>query len=97
MPEVAVGFGEGSTSLLAAANLQYTLGGLFFSGLSPYVSAGLGVLSRDGTKGVVDVGLGLAADVDRSPFGRTVGFVEYQGVKLFDESRVLVGLRLGSF
>lgn len=96
VPEAAFGFGEGDRSILVAANLRYSFGPVFPAyGLSPYLLAGAGILDAEDTSGVLNVGAGLATDISGSPFGRTVGFLEYQGVDLFDQHRILAGLRLG--
>ncbi len=96
LPELAVGFGDDATTVLAVANLHLPLVDPDSSSRwNPYVCGGLGLLIIDGgsesdTDLTVNIGLGMDARL-----GSWMPYVEYQGVRGFDLNRVLVGLRFG--
>lgn len=95
-PELVLGFGDGTTSYMLAANLQYDFGSLRDSGsFAPYFSVGAGFLgfseAQDGrskSEGVLNLAYGLNAQ-----FGRQIYFLEHQGIDLYDLHRVNLGMR----
>lgn len=94
VPEVAFGFLDESSTLIAV-NMVWDLGDHFnVQGYRPYMSAGAGILffskkidNRDKQEGVLDLGYGLAKD-----FGKYNGFIEHQGIDLYSLHRVIVGI-----
>jgi hypothetical protein len=105
IPEVALGFGSGARSTMLAGNVQLGLPTLRFGklpGIAPLVEAGLGVLhfgdrvgSRDGTKGVLNLGYGATVDFWPGDGVRPALFIEHQGIDRFKLNRVLAGLSWG--
>lgn len=97
VPEVAFGFFD-KTSTLLAANLVWDLGErIEVDGIRPYVSVGAGILffskeiaGRDKQEGVLNLGYGLTKN-----FGKYTGFVEHQGIDIFSLHRVNVGIGWG--
>ena len=92
VPEFAIGVGGDGTSVLALANAQYrfrSLGGS--SALRPYVTGGVGIFSP--TVFGINTAVGTAFQIPRAR-GTTpwVGYAELQGLNLFRDTRVLVGL-----
>lgn len=96
-PEIAVGNANGSSSFLVAANLQIDLKRPDAeSRLGYYSYAGLGFLRTSAKDSELDhagfvLNLGVGAEyllVPTVPF-----FVELQGVDVFDQTRLLLGLR----
>lgn len=97
LPEIAVGNASGSSSFLVAGNLQVDLKRPdAVSRLGYYTYAGLGFLRTSAKDSALDhsgfvLNLGVGAEYQLMP---TVPFfVELQGVDLFDQTRLLVGLR----
>jgi hypothetical protein len=100
VPEAALGVGDGGSSVMIAANVEYQASYLQVRGVpvQPYGYAGAGFLfikdppvNRASVEAVVNFGYGAALPVpnrDRGEF-----FVEHQGVDFFDLNRILVGLR----
>ncbi|MCU0634338.1 MAG: hypothetical protein MUE41_05655 [Gemmatimonadaceae bacterium] len=91
VPELAVGFGEGGTSVLALATAQYGFAG--FAGstrVRPYLAGGVGVFSPT----VLGLSTAVGTSVDLRSRGRLPLFLygELQGINLFNRTRVLVGL-----
>ena len=103
VPEVAFGFGDGDTSLLAAANLHYRMDFLerLRSPIVPHFGAGLGIMLGGGPDsprgGVLNLGYGASTRLGRIG-GQTIEglrlFVEHQGLQLYDRHRILVGLNV---
>ncbi len=109
VPELAFGFGDGTTTSLFAANAQYRLGrmdgGDELGRINPYVGLGVGFLNFSDAIGGHDSGLDLVLNPSVGviagvpTLGNILGsgasqlFVEYQGVDMFDLSRFLVGLQ----
>lgn len=93
VPEVALTFGDGERTLLALANLQYAPFSFGPGGsIRPYVVGGLGLFSE--TLVAANTGLGASYDTRR---GRGVPFLvyaEYQGLNLFEYTRLLFGFSL---
>lgn len=93
VPEVALTFGDGERTLLALANLQYAPFSVGPGGaIRPYVVGGLGLFSE--TLVAANTGIGASYDTRR---GRGVPFRvfgEYQGLNLFEYTRVLFGFSL---
>ena len=94
VPEFAVGLGGDGTSVLAMANAQYQFGSIGgSSALRPYVTGGAGIFSPT----VVGVNTALGASMDlRSGRGTTpwLGYVELQGLNLFNDTRLMFGLSI---
>ncbi len=92
MPEFAIGLGGDGTSVLALLNAQYrfrSLGGS--AALRPYVTGGIGIFSP--TVFGVNTAVGTAFELPRAR-GATpwVGYAELQGLNLFRDTRVMIGL-----
>lgn len=90
VPEISVAIGGGRTTYMGMANARYTFPGI--GGVRPYAMVG-GGLSNDkllvfGTSVGASMNLRSA---DRSPL---YGFAEVQGLNLFNQQRVMVGLSL---
>jgi opacity protein-like surface antigen len=94
VPEFAVGLGGDGTSVLAMANVQYQFGSVGgSSALRPYVTGGAGIFSPT----VVGVNTALGASMDlRQGRGTTpwLGYIELQGLNLFNDTRLMVGLSI---
>lgn len=94
VPEFAVGLGGDGTSVLAMANAQYQFGSIGgSSALRPYVTGGAGIFSPT----VVGVNTALGASMDlRRGRGTTpwLGYVELQGLNLFNDTRLMFGLSI---
>ena len=88
VPEVAVGLLGQRTTYLAVANLRYDL--LTIGGIRPYVMGGAGLFSR--TFVGVTTSVGASTDLRAGRGTPLFGFVELQGVNLFDRTRLLFGL-----
>lgn len=100
VPEVAIGFVNDGTSLLAAGNLEYRFGRLMIGdnfSIRPAVRSGVGLLSVPdaGTEGVLNLIYGFSSGIgDAADGGPGVSwFVEHQGIDLFNRSRIAAGLR----
>ncbi len=99
VPEAAVGFGSGS-SFLVAGNAEMQFGEFMVSGtrVLPRGRLGLGFLhvSDDSDRDGLDVVLNLTYGVVIPRSGRRPAFtIEHQGLDLFDFNRLLVGLQWG--
>jgi hypothetical protein len=91
VPELAVGVGSGALSVLAMANARYAFGSVNGTGaFRPYVTLGAGVYTPTvlGINTAVGSSIRLREETDRPLFLN----VELQGLNLFGETRVLVGL-----
>ncbi|MEP7383884.1 MAG: hypothetical protein ABI910_19515, partial [Gemmatimonadota bacterium] len=91
VPELALGFGSGSTSVLALANVQYPFGA--FGGnnaIQPYVTVGAGIFSPSVLAVNTSVGASLALGSQRASPLYT--YVELQGLNLFNYTRLMVGV-----
>lgn len=93
MPEVVIGFGDG-TSLNLIANavqpLRFTLG---VDAAQPYVGGGLGFVSNDGLSGL-NLVLNLLGGVEYTLGNGFTVFGEYNTQDFFDFNRIFVGARL---
>lgn len=90
-PELALGFGGGSTSVLALANVQYPFGSIGGSAaIRPYVTLGGGIFSPS----VLAVNTAVGASFVVGSTGRSplYTFVEVQGLNLFDYTRLMFGI-----
>ncbi len=104
-PELALGFFNGATTVMGAANLQYRLprASLGGTGFRLFAEGGAGImyfseeLGRydNGFEAVLNFGVGATFDMSRGQGVRPQLFVEYQGVDLFKLNRLLVGIRSG--
>ncbi|BAH39982.1 MAG TPA: hypothetical protein DGD08_12470 [Gemmatimonas aurantiaca] len=93
VPELAVGMGEGSTSVLALANARYAFGALGgSSAMRPYLTLGAGVFSPTVLGVNTAVGSSFALRSGDKPLFLNV---ELQGINLFNQTRILVGLSRG--
>lgn len=96
VPSVAIGLGQGDTSLLAQLGLewrapQFGLGGL---ALQPMAALGAGVLNAGDFEAVVPTFAGAAFDFAGDDSHRLDGlYLGVQGVDFFTGGRFLVGLR----
>ncbi|AMW04448.1 outer membrane protein [Gemmatimonas phototrophica] len=91
VPELAVGFGGDNLSVLALANVQYTFGS--FGGtrtIHPYATVGAGIFSPT----VLGVNTAVGSSFSLRPATETPLYLnmELQGINLFNQTRVLVGL-----
>ncbi|MEO8453302.1 MAG: outer membrane beta-barrel protein [Gemmatimonadota bacterium] len=104
VPELALGFGSGGTSLLLAGNVAvriptFRLGGE--STITPRARLGLGLLAfsgsvagRKSTQGVLNFDYGFSTNAFRvKGLGRPDVFFEHQGIDLFDLNRLVVGFQ----
>ncbi len=89
VPELAVGFG-GGTSVLALANVRYALDGLAGdTRIRPYATFGGGIFSP--TVLAVNTSVGSSFSIGQGTAPLLLN-VELQGLNLFDHSRLLFGL-----
>jgi hypothetical protein len=91
VPELAVGFGGDNLSVLALANVQYTFGSVGGSAsFHPYATVGAGIFSPT----VLGLNTAIGSSLSLRPAGQTPLYltVELQGINLFNQSRILVGL-----
>ncbi len=109
VPELAFGFGGGTTSLMAALNVEYRLPSLALSRsvtLVPVTRLGLGIITfsetaggAGGTEGVLNFAYGFSADFGTWSGTEWMGqpriFLEHQGIDLFDLNRLLLGAQWG--
>jgi hypothetical protein len=101
-PEVALGAGPEGVSLLAAGHLTYGFGTVRLGGARalPHIGIGLGVLiGGDATEGVLNFGYGTQLELSPRSW-LSIGpdtrlFIEHQGIDLYRQHRILVGLRRG--
>jgi hypothetical protein len=106
MPELSAGVGDGGAAVMVAANLVYGIPALALArtAIRPHVSLGMGILGTIGNvvgygraEGVLNFGYGLTVEPEpRSRFALPPGvgiFIEHQGVDLFDNHRLLLGVR----
>jgi hypothetical protein len=94
VPELAFGFFN-TGSVLLVGNAMYNFGPLPGTDqIAPYVFGGLGLirfgegLDRDRTEGVLNLGYGIT-----KPIGNWIGFIEHQGIDLFNLNRINAGIR----
>lgn len=92
VPELAFGFGEGDTSLLLGINGRYghPLGG--DRNLEPYVQAGVALTNQRLLS--LNFGYGMSFDVARGDGEALRMFVEHQGIQLYRDHRILIGVSL---
>jgi len=93
IPELAFGFGEGDMSLLLGLNGRYTfdLGGE--RRYEPYLQVGAALTNQRLLS--INPAYGLKFDVASDDQGNPIRiFVEHQGIQLYDEHRILVGIVL---
>ncbi|HEY0931029.1 MAG TPA: hypothetical protein VGE27_13985 [Gemmatimonas sp.] len=91
VPELAVGFGEGNTSVLALANARYAFGSIGgTNSLLPYVTLGAGVFSPTvlGVNTAIGTSFALRSGSAKPLFLN----LELQGINMFNQTRILVGL-----
>ncbi len=94
VPELAVGLGEGSMSVLALANVQYPFGSVAGTGMfRPYITLGAGVFSPT----VLAINTAVGSSIALRPGSDSPLYlhVELQGLNLFDHTRVLFSLSRG--
>ena len=90
-PELALGFGGGSTSVLALANVQYPFGSIGGNAsVRPYVTLGAGVFSPSVL--AVNTAVGASFLVGSQRASPLYTFVELQGLNLFNYTRLMVGV-----
>lgn len=100
VPEVALGFGQGKPTWMAAGNLQYRFPWVFERDsfwISPVTSFGLGLLNQDGTGLVLNASYGIHVQLrrDRGDGSPPVNlYVAHQGIGLFRRDRLIFGLSL---
>jgi hypothetical protein len=91
VPELAVGLGEGTTSVLAFANARYAFGSVSGTqALRPYVTLGAGVYSP--TVLGINTALGTSIALRRANASPLSVHIELQGINLFNDTRLLLGL-----
>ena len=91
VPELALGFGSGSPSVLALANVQYPFGSVMGSRtVQPYVTLGAGIFSPSVL--AVNTAVGASFNVRSAGMSPMYTYVELQGLNLFDYTRLMVGL-----
>lgn len=96
VPEFELGVID-ETSYMVTGNVRWDISSLRVAeSISPYISAGFGLLSfsksvegRDKSEGVLNLSYGLSKN-----FGDYIGFIEHQGVDLYSLHRLLVGVAL---
>ena len=99
VPEVALGFGQGKPTWMAAGNLQYRPPWVFERDsfwISPVTSFGLGLLNQDGPGLVLNASYGIHVQLRRDHWdGTPVNlYVAHQGIGLFRRDRLIFGLSL---
>lgn len=101
VPEIAFGFGQGSPTWMAVANLQYRLPWVHTRDafwINPVVTFGPGLLTQDRTILILNASYGVHMQLRR---GRRDGaaplnfYVAHQGVAFFRRDRLIIGLSLG--
>ncbi|MCC6772397.1 MAG: outer membrane beta-barrel protein [Gemmatimonadaceae bacterium] len=91
VPELAVGFGSGSPTVLALANVQYPFGSMMGSRtLQPYVTLGAGIFSK--TILAVNTAVGASFNVRAAGMSPLYTYMELQGLNLYDYTRLMVGV-----
>lgn len=91
VPEFAVGFGSGSPSVLAMANVQYPFGSVMGSrSVQPYVTLGAGVFSPSVL--AINTAVGTSFNMRSASLAPLYTYVELQGLNLFDYTRLMVGV-----
>ncbi|MEO6446686.1 MAG: hypothetical protein ABIZ91_09745 [Gemmatimonadaceae bacterium] len=88
VPDLSIATGSDRTTVLALANLRYTLGEV--GRVQPYLMGGAGFFTRS----FVAVGTSVGASVNMRSAGRSplYGFGEVQGVNFFKYTRLLFGV-----
>ena len=89
VPEFALGFG-GGYSLLAMANLQYSFTSFGTRAVRPYVTGGAGIFTPSVLG--LNTAVGTSFDLRGGRGSPLYGYVELQGINLFDHTRVMIGL-----
>jgi len=93
VPEATFGFGGGDPSLLVMGNVQFPVarfGGDYSA--EPYLVAGGGFYSP--TFLGINTGVGVRFDLDVGSSQPLRTFAELQGINLYDDTRLLVGVHL---
>jgi hypothetical protein len=107
VPELATGFGGGTTSIMLALNTQFRFPELpvpYTAGVAPHVGLGGGYLrftsevrDRPRHEGVINLGYGASLLVPRQrgwlAAAPDEAFIEHQGIDIYDLQRILVGAR----
>ena len=107
VPELASGFGAGTTSIMLALNTQFrfpTLPVPYTAGIAPHVGIGGGYLrftsevrDRPRHEGVINLGYGASAVIPRQrgllAAAPHEAFIEHQGIDFYDLQRILLGAR----
>lgn len=95
-PEFAWSSGSDVTTLLFAANLNLPIRKVEDKGdWTPFVSLGGGLLRASNGDSETDLVINAAWGVE-AKFDKWRLFAEHQGIKFFDQNRLLVGIRLGN-
>ncbi len=90
-PELALGFGSGSPTILAMMNVKLPFGSIGGNtGLRPYVTGGAGIYSP--TVLGINTAVGTSFDIPRTGRNPLSLFAEVQGINLFNHTRFMVGL-----
>ncbi len=90
-PELALGFGSGSPSILALANVQYPFGSLGgTTAIQPYVTLGAGIHSPSVL--AVNTAVGTSFNLRSRGAMPLYTYVELQGLNLFDYTRLMFGI-----
>lgn len=93
VPEFAIGLGGDGTSVLALANLQYQFGSIGgSSAVRPYVTGGAGIFSPSVLG--VNTAVGASMDLRQGRGTPWLGYLELQGLNLFDDTRLLFGFSI---
>jgi hypothetical protein len=91
VPELALGFGEGATTVLALSSVRYspvTIGSRF--AVQPYVMGGVGFYSR--TILAVNTAIGATLDLRAGRTSPLYAFIELQGINVFADTRLMLGV-----
>jgi hypothetical protein len=101
VPEIALGIGEGPTSFMAVANLEYQVPWVFRQEnfrFDPMIGVGGGLLNHDDLEAVLNVFYGgvlhLTGGGTQPGDGLSL-YLAHQGVDIFSNNRILAGLSFG--
>ncbi len=93
VPEFAVGLGGDGTSVLALANLQYQFGSIGgATAVRPYLTGGAGIFSPSVLG--VNTAVGASFDLRQGRGTPWLGFLELQGLNLFNDTRLMAGFSI---